>query len=58
MKPKTSSLKLYVKPDVNKFFGDLEFIWLTDQEIKSYQKQGYKRAKKSKGGKHYARCPH
>lgn len=53
MKPKTSSLKLYAKPDSVKHLGELSFIWLTDKEIKSYQKDGYKRVKKMKRGRDY-----
>ena len=48
MKPKSKDLKLYVKPVPGKTFGDLEFVWLTIDEIKAYQKNGWIRAKKWK----------
>jgi hypothetical protein len=50
MKNKThSTLKLYVKPEDGKPFGEWEFVWLTKDEIQSYINNGFKRVKKVKG---------
>lgn len=46
MKNKQSSIKLYVKPEEGKKFGDWEFVWLTDSEIPEYTKDGFIRVKK------------
>lgn len=54
MKPKTSHLKLYVKPDSSKSLGELSFVWLTDDQLKHYENSGYKRLKKTERGKDYA----
>lgn len=48
MKPKTSAIKLYTKPDEEKPFGDWEFVWLTDKEISQHTNNGYIRVKNLK----------
>jgi hypothetical protein len=45
MKPKTSAIKLYTKPEEGKLFGDWDFVWLTVKEIIP---EGYKRVKNLK----------
>jgi len=46
MKNKQSSIKLFVKPDDKKPFGEWPFVWLMDKEIPEYTKKGYIRVKK------------
>ena len=41
-------LKLLVKPEKNKKFSELDFVWSTFEELKSYEKKGFVRAKKLK----------
>ena len=38
-------LKLLVKPEENKSFGDLGFVWSTTKELNDYYKKGYVRVK-------------
>jgi hypothetical protein len=46
MKQKQTGLKLYVKPENGKTFGNLDFVWVTNDEIPEYTKKGYVRVKK------------
>ena len=42
------SLKLLVRPREGAPFGEWEFVWATDDELKGYNEQGFKRVKKVK----------
>ena len=43
-----SSLKLLVRPKEGVPFGEWEFVWATDDELKEYNLRGFKRVKKVK----------
>jgi hypothetical protein len=43
-----ATLKLLVRPVEGAPFGEWEFVWSTDDELKGYNEQGYKRVKKVK----------
>jgi len=42
------TLKLMVLPKAGVPFGEWEFVWVTKDELKTYQQRGYKRARKVK----------
>jgi hypothetical protein len=48
MKPKTSAIKLYAKPEEGKPFGEWKFVWLTSDEISQYMNKGFIRVKNLK----------
>jgi hypothetical protein len=43
-----ASLKLLVRPIEGAPFGEWQFVWSTDDELKEYNKRGFKRVKKVK----------
>ena len=43
-----ATLKLLVRPIEGAPFGEWKFVWATDDELKEYNEQGFKRVKKVK----------